>query len=79
MKIFLIPCPIAENTSTEVLPPQILTTLQQTTHFLVEKEPTARRFISELKLGIQIDSLTFEVLDKDTQSKTVTDFFKKHS
>ena len=50
MKIFLIPCPIAENTSTEVLPPQILTTLQQTTHFLVENVRTARRFISELKL-----------------------------
>ena len=79
MKIFLIPCPIAENTSTEVLPPQILTALQQTTHFLVENVRTARRFISELKLGIQIESLTFEVLDKDTQSKTVTDFYKKHS
>jgi 16S rRNA (cytidine1402-2'-O)-methyltransferase len=79
MKIYLIPCPIAENTSSEVLPPQILAALQQTTHFLVENVRTARRFISELKLGIQIDSLIFEVLDKDTQPKTVTDFFKKHS
>ena len=79
MKLFLIPCPIAENTSSEVLSPQILATIQQTTHFLVENVRTARRFISELKLGIQIDSLVFEVLDKDTQPKTVTDFYKKHS
>jgi 16S rRNA (cytidine1402-2'-O)-methyltransferase len=64
MKIYLIPCPIAENTSSEVLSPQILAALQQTTHFLVENVRTARRFISDLKLGIQIDSLTFEVLDK---------------
>jgi 16S rRNA (cytidine1402-2'-O)-methyltransferase len=79
MKIYLIPCPIAENTSSEVLSPQILAALQQTTHFLVENVRTARRFISELKLGIQIDSLVFEVLDKDTQPKTITDFYKKHS
>jgi len=78
MKIYLIPCPIAENTSSEVLPPQILAALQQTTHFLVENVRTARRFISELKLGIQIDSLIFEVLDKDTDSKTVADFYKKY-
>jgi 16S rRNA (cytidine1402-2'-O)-methyltransferase len=78
MKIYLIPCPIAENTSSEVLPQQILAALQQTTHFLVENVRTARRFISELKLGIQIDSLIFEVLDKDTDSKTVADFYKKY-
>jgi 16S rRNA (cytidine1402-2'-O)-methyltransferase len=79
MKIVLIPCPIAENTSTEVLSPQILAALKQTTHFLVENVRTARRFISELKLGIQIEDLIFEILDKDTQSKTVTDFYKRHA
>ena len=70
MKIVLIPCPIAENTSSEVLSPQILEALKQTKHFLVENVRTARRFISELKLGIQIEDLIFEILDKDTQSKT---------
>ena len=79
MKIVLIPCPIAENTSTEVLSPQILAALKQTTHFLVENVRTARRFISELKLGIQIEDLIFEILDKDSQPKTVTDFYKKYA
>ena len=79
MKIYLIPCPIAENTSSDVLSPQILAAIQQTTHFLVENVRTARRFISELKLGIQIDELIFEVLDKDTEAKTVKNFLEKHS
>jgi 16S rRNA (cytidine1402-2'-O)-methyltransferase len=79
MKIYLIPCPIAENTSSDVLSPQILAAILQTKHFLVENVRTARRFISELKLGIQIDELIFEILDKDTQPSIVTDFYKKHA
>jgi 16S rRNA (cytidine1402-2'-O)-methyltransferase len=32
-----------------------------------------------LKLGIQIDELIFEILDKDTERKTVTDFFNTYN
>ena len=78
MKLVLIPCPIAEQTATQVLPEEVRQAVIQTKHFLVENVRTARRFISELKLGIQIDDLTFEILDKDTERKTVTDFFNKH-
>lgn len=78
MKLVLIPCPIAEQTAAQVLPEEIRQAVLQTKHFLVENVRTARRFISELKLGIQIDALTFEILDKDTERKTVTDFFNKH-
>jgi 16S rRNA (cytidine1402-2'-O)-methyltransferase len=79
MKLVLIPCPIAEQTAAQVLPDEVRQAVLQTKHFLVENVRTARRFISELKLGIQIDELTFEILDKDTERKTVVDFFKKHS
>lgn len=78
MKLVLIPCPIAEQTAAQVLPEEVRQAVLQTKHFLVENVRTARRFISELKLGIQIDDLTFEILDKDTERKTVTDFFNKH-
>lgn len=78
MKLVLIPCPIAEQTAAQVLPEEVRQAVLQTKHFLVENVRTARRFISELKLGIQIDALTFEILDKDTERKTVTDFFNKH-
>jgi 16S rRNA (cytidine1402-2'-O)-methyltransferase len=79
MKLVLIPCPIAEQTAAQVLPDEVRQAVLETKHFLVENVRTARRFISELKLGIQIDELTFEILDKDTERKTVVDFFKKHS
>jgi 16S rRNA (cytidine1402-2'-O)-methyltransferase len=79
MKLVLIPCPIAEQTAAQVLPDEVRQAVLETKHFLVENVRTARRFISELKLGIQIDELTFEILDKDTERKTVVDFFKKQS
>ena len=79
MKLVLIPCPISEQTAAQVLPDEVRQAVLETKHFLVENVRTARRFISELKLGIQIDELTFEILDKDTERKTVVDFFKKHS
>jgi 16S rRNA (cytidine1402-2'-O)-methyltransferase len=78
MKLVLIPCPIAEQTAAQVLPEEVQKAVLQTKHFLVENVRTARRFISELKLGIQIEELTFEILDKDTERKSVTDFFKKY-
>jgi 16S rRNA (cytidine1402-2'-O)-methyltransferase len=78
MKLILIPCPIAENTASTVLAPEVPKYIAECKHFLVENVRTARRFISELKLGISIESLTFEILDKDTPKKTVLDFFAKH-
>jgi 16S rRNA (cytidine1402-2'-O)-methyltransferase len=79
MKLMLIPCPIAEQTAAQVLPEEVRHAITHTKHFLVENIRTARRFISELKLGIQIDELIFEILDKDTERKTVTDFFNTYN
>ena len=78
MKLVLIPCPIAENTANEVLPLEIRNYVSQTQHFLVENVRTARRFISELKLGLNIESLEFEILDKDSQKSNIQQFLKKH-
>ena len=78
MKLILIPCPIAEQTAASVLPEEVRQAVLQTQHFLVENVRTARRFISELKMGIQIDELCFEILDKDTDRKTISDFLTKY-
>ncbi len=40
-----------------------------TNHFLVEQVRTARRYISSLNLGLDISSLHFSTLDKDTDRK----------
>jgi 16S rRNA (cytidine1402-2'-O)-methyltransferase len=44
----------------------------------VENVRTARRFISELKLGINIDELTFEILDKDSSRLMISTFISTH-
>ncbi len=66
MNLYLIPTTLAANTSKTVLPPQVIETIQKTKVFFVENVRTTRRFISELRLGIEIDSLTFFELTKDT-------------
>jgi 16S rRNA (cytidine1402-2'-O)-methyltransferase len=40
--------------------------------FLVENPRSARRYISSLKLGINIEELHLEVLDKDTPPEQVS-------
>ena len=78
MKLVLIPCPISENTASEVLPADVSKYALLCKHYLVENVRTARRFISELKLGINIDELTFEILDKDSTRSMISSFISKH-
>ena len=79
MKLVLIPCPIAEQTAAQVLPEEVRRYILSCKYFLVENIRTARRFISELKLGIDIENLQFEILDKDSQREHIKTYFKKHS
>lgn len=79
MKVVLIPCPIAEQTAAQVLPEEVRQYILACRHYLVENIRTARRFISELKLGIDIESLQFEILDKDSQRAQIKEYFKNHS
>ncbi len=65
-QVILIPIVISEDTQSEVLPSQIASAIQQCDLFLVENVRTARRFISSLKLGLTIENLEFEILDKKT-------------
>lgn len=69
--LYLIPTVIAENTN-EVIPKQVTDGIKQLDYFLVENLRTARRYISSLRLGITIEDLEFEVLDKKTSQLEVT-------
>lgn len=75
-KLFLIPCPLAEGTTTEVLPSSLSEIILSIEYFLVENERSARRFISSLKLGILIENLKFNVLDKDTLQESIEPIVK---
>lgn len=66
-KLFLIPTTIAEGTSKAVIPQHVLSSLKDIQFFLVENVRTARRYLSNLKIYDSIESLTFQVLDKETK------------
>jgi 16S rRNA (cytidine1402-2'-O)-methyltransferase len=70
-KLYLIPTPLADNTLDKVLTSQMQEVIKMLDYFLVENVRTARRFISSLKLGISIETLRFELLNKDTESADV--------
>ena len=65
--LFLIPTIIAEDTVQVVIPQQVLMALKDIRFFLAENPRTARRYLSSLKIYDAIESLTFEVLNKETK------------
>lgn len=66
MKLYLIPTPLAPDTTEGVLPIQVPEIVKKLDVFFVENLRTARRFISSLKTGKIIDELSFFELHKDT-------------
>ncbi|MCV9388519.1 SAM-dependent methyltransferase [Reichenbachiella ulvae] len=70
-KLYLIPTVIADNTEEKVLSPQIKEVIKNLDYFLVENLRTARRYISKLRLGLVIEELQFELLDKKTNRSQI--------
>jgi 16S rRNA (cytidine1402-2'-O)-methyltransferase len=70
-KLFLIPNVLAENTAQHIISPQIKEVISNTKVYLVENLRTARRYISSLKLEVNIEELHMEILDKDTAPETI--------
>lgn len=69
--LYLIPTPLAENALDKTVVPELKNTIQRLDYFLVEDVRTARRFISSLKLGISIEELNFQILNKKTSDQQV--------
>ena len=70
-KLFLIPTVLAEETQQEVIPLPVREAVKLTSYFLCENIRFARRYISSLKIHDSIESLRFEVLDKETKPETL--------
>jgi len=47
-KLYLIPTTLGDNNPLDVLPEKVKTIIDQTNHFIVENEKTARRFIKKI-------------------------------
>jgi 16S rRNA (cytidine1402-2'-O)-methyltransferase len=74
-KLFLLPTILADETQQEVIPASVKETIRSLSCFLCENVRTARRYVSSLKVHNNIESLQFEVLDKDTLSADLPKLF----
>jgi 16S rRNA (cytidine1402-2'-O)-methyltransferase len=74
-KVYLIPTIISDDTQAAVIPGQLREVLPGLKYFLVENVRSARRFLSSLKIFPSIESLSFEILDKDTSKEVMKNFF----
>lgn len=74
-KIYLIPTVLAPDTQDKVLPEYNKQIIANINYFFVENERTARRFISSLKIGVNIDTLNLYLLDKDSSRANVESDF----
>ena len=68
-KLFMLPTVLADGTQKDVILPSVAETIKGIRYFLCENVRTARRFISSLKVHESVESLRFELLDKDTAAK----------
>lgn len=66
--LYLVPTPIAEGSSTDLVVCEVIAGCD---YFVVENIRTARRYISSLRLGREIDSLEFVELSEHTASEQV--------
>lgn len=76
-KLYLIPTVIADQTEQQVISPQVKEVISSLDYFLVENVRTARRYISSLKLGLTIEYLHFEILDRKTRPEQVETYFQQ--
>jgi 16S rRNA (cytidine1402-2'-O)-methyltransferase len=64
--LYLIPNVLVLETGQDIMAPLVKNVIAATSHYLVEDFRTARRYISSLKLGVNLEELHLEKLDKKT-------------
>ncbi|MEQ8241206.1 MAG: SAM-dependent methyltransferase [Cyclobacteriaceae bacterium] len=74
--LYLIPSFLSESNDASFIAPMVKDVVCNLDHFLVENIRTSRRFISDLKLGIDISELEFQVLDKTSSEQSLNAFFE---
>ena len=72
--LYLIPCPIGDNSPLEVLPILVRKVVTETKHFIVENEKEARRFIKKLCPEKDQTSLELYSLNKYTTPEEIESY-----
>ena len=73
-KLYLIPTTLGDNEPLEVLPLSVRQVIEKTTHFIVENEKSARRFIKKITPRKSQSSLRIYKLDKFTEELEAKDY-----
>lgn len=74
--LYLVPNILSEGDWQNVLPAGIFTVVTNTRFFIVENIRTARRFLKQINHEINIDQITFFVLNKYTKPAELPGFLK---
>lgn len=69
--LYLIPSTMSDGPVDNVIPQGNLAVIRGIRHYVVENVRTARRFLKRCDRGIDIDSLTFTVLDEHTDAADI--------
>ena len=69
--LYLIPSPLGENAPMEVLPLTVRKVIEEVTHFIVENEKDARRFIKRINPKKDQSSLQLYPLNKFTSTEEI--------
>lgn len=69
--LYLFPSNLSEAPVSDVLPPVNIELISGVKHFIVENVRSARRFLKKCNRDINIDELTFTVLDVNTDPASV--------
>jgi len=72
--LYLIPVMLSDEPLEKVLPTHNLAIVRGIRHFIVENVRSARRFLKKCDKSIDIDSLTFYVLDEHTRPEEMTGY-----
>lgn len=74
--LYLIPNTLGDSDISYVIPNDIIPIISEIKHYIVENIRTARRFLKKVDKSIDIDQITFYVLNKHTQPHELESFLK---
>lgn len=74
-KIYLIPCPLGEN-SPEVIPEYVKTITRSINDFVVENEKSARRFLKMVEMEKPLQEIQLQTLNEHTPKENIKELLK---
>ena len=75
-KLYLIPTYLSSTNNGDNITNAVKNVIRKTSYYLVENVRTARRYIASLHLGLDIETIHFEPMDKRFNEQALPELFK---